>query len=190
MRIQLAMTTSFGGLAAVGINVRVRRTRDGLVITRSRLDIAIASIGLLGFGLVPLYLIGVDGVRLIFEGNFSGERAFVAISFPLIVLVAILFVKSSLLKRPIARVSRESRSISYLHKGYSKIDISADEITGISIEERHGTLGSLDLARDFAYAVNLRLSDGNDVDIATHRSVERMQRLASDVAKVLGIESA
>ena len=46
------------------------------------------------------------------------------------------------------------------------------------------------MGSDYAYAVCLRLSNGNYVDMATHRSEEKMQQLAKDVAKVLEIQTA
>ena len=190
IRVEVATGTAFGGLAAVGINCRVRRTRDGLVITRSWIEIAIGMIGILGFALVPLYFIGVDGIKLIFAGDFNGERLFVAISLPLLVLVAILFMKSAVLRRPLARVSRKSRSIDYQHRGYSEMHIGADEITAIRVEKREGASSLEHMGRDYAYAVCLRLSNGNDVAIATHRSEEQMQQLAKDVAKVLDLQTA
>jgi len=187
MRIEMSITNSFAGLAGIGIGARVRRTRDGLVITRSRLDIAMVVIGLLGFGLAPLYFIGADGIRLILAGDFDGERALAAISPILMCLLAILFIRTSVLRRPVARVSRQSRSIDYRYAGYGSQHIDAKEINGIRVLERSGMSRPDTLAREIYYAVNLRLSDGNDVDIATLRSEARAQRLAGDVGEILGI---
>ena len=186
MIVESTLVTAFGGLAAVGVNVNFKRTQSGIVITRSGWDLWIIVFALIGFGLAPFYVMGIDGFRALTLGDFGGDRWFVLVSTPLVLLVAYLFMKSSLVRCPRAIVSRSAKSIEYHHLGYDKKRIEAKDFSSISVNRREGALHQGGV-RPHAYAVTIVLKNETEIDIATHTNEQKMKALANLVTESLGI---
>ena len=186
--VTVTRVTGFGGLSGVGVSARFRRTGNDIVITRAAWEIVIGIVGLLGFLLVPLYMMGSEGIDRLLAGDFGGDRIFVVIIGPFVLLSAFLFARSAIYRRATARISGTSRTIHYRHPGYDERSIAADEIASIGVAKRIGSASSsVAMGRDYCYAIVVRLKHGVDVDIASHRNQDRIIAMARQIAGLLGV---
>jgi len=186
MRITVSNTASFGGLAAAGVNARFKTTPDGLAITRSFGDLIIVSVVLIGFAVGPLFALGSEELELLMKGDFGGERWFLLIFEPFILLVSVLFIRSNIARRPKATVTRNDGYIRYTHPGYDNAQIQASEIEHIYVGEKR--MSSADEGHSKRYSTAaVRLRDGNAIAIASNARKAKMQELAQHISAVLSV---
>lgn len=180
-------TTGFGGLAGVGISVRFRRVPQGIEITRAPWQMFVGLLALLGFLIAPMYFIGSDGIRLLLSGDFGGDRWFVALVAPILIFIAGLFIRSTFTRRPVALISRDSRTIHYDHPGYDQQNIAARDIESIGVTEV-SAMGRGDLGRNVPNAITVRLKHGIEVNIATHKNRALVVEMCAAIADLLAVK--
>jgi len=179
----ITRTTSFGGLAAEGVNARFEITQNSIVIRRSFWELGFISLILLAFAIGPLFVLGSEELRLLMTGDFGGDRWFLLIYEPFVLFVLILFIRSNLTHRPKAIVTREDRTIRYIHPGYDKSQIHANDIVNIEVVKKRKIHNKI----SHYCAVTVLLQDGNSIAIATHFDVEKMNELALHVSTLLSV---
>lgn len=185
--ITSSASTSFGGVAGVGINSSITHCSEAIIISRSGRDTLFISLGLLGFLAAPFYFAGSGGVRAILRGEISGDGVFLIMSTVLIVTIAVLYIRSSIIRRARVIVSPDTQTVRYVHPGYSEEEIHVSEIASIDVKRREGISAHLGYNAPFTYTVTLDLKDDNEIDIASNTSKKRMSELLLDVRQTLAI---